>query len=121
MPPWGRRLGALHRQGALPACLHPLHWPFNVCALAKGSACSAMTAAVHALQAFFNDKKKVYDISKVPDIYDSAKYDAIHNAELGLKLRPLYEVCVAGALSPLGCAGLASHGTCLSCRRNQPA
>ena len=44
------------------------------------------------VQAFYSDKKKQYDISKVPDIYDSAKYDAIHNAELGLNLEPLYHV-----------------------------
>lgn len=28
---------------------------------------------------------------QVPDIYDSAKYDAIHNRELGLGLQALYE------------------------------
>jgi hypothetical protein len=28
---------------------------------------------------------------QVPDIYDSAKYDAIHNRELGLDLQALYE------------------------------
>ena len=31
------------------------------------------------LKAFHNEKKQQFDISKVPDIYDSAKYDAIHN------------------------------------------
>jgi hypothetical protein len=44
------------------------------------------------LKAFYNDKKQQFDISKVPDIYDSAKYDAIHNSELGLTLKPLYAV-----------------------------
>lgn len=29
---------------------------------------------------------------QVPDIYDAAKYDAIHNAHLGLDLRDLYQV-----------------------------
>ena len=29
---------------------------------------------------------------QVPDIYDAAKYDAIHNSHLGLELRPVYEV-----------------------------
>lgn len=29
-------------------------------------------------------KKGKYDISKVPDIYDSAKYDVIHNSHLQL-------------------------------------
>ena len=44
------------------------------------------------LKAFHNEKKKQYDISKIPDIYDSAKYDAIHNAHLPLDLQPVYKV-----------------------------
>ena len=44
------------------------------------------------LKAFHNEKKQQFDISKVPDIYDSAKYDAIHNSELGLNLKQLYTV-----------------------------
>ena len=28
----------------------------------------------------------------MPDIYDSAKYDAIHNSELGLNMKQLYTV-----------------------------
>lgn len=42
------------------------------------------------LKAFHNEKKRQFDISKVPDIYDSAKYDAIHNSELGLDIQELY-------------------------------
>ncbi|KAK9821974.1 hypothetical protein WJX81_008214 [Elliptochloris bilobata] len=42
------------------------------------------------LKAFYSERKQQFDISKVPDIYDSAKYDAIHNSELGLTLKPLY-------------------------------
>ena len=45
------------------------------------------------LKAFHNEKKKQYDISKIPDIYDSAKYDAIHNFHLPLDLQPVYQVC----------------------------
>jgi len=30
----------------------------------------------------------------VPDIYDSAKYDAIHNSELGLNMKQLYTVSI---------------------------
>lgn len=44
------------------------------------------------LKAFHNEKKKQYDISKIPDIYDSAKYDAIHNSHLPLDLQPVYKV-----------------------------
>ncbi|KAG2442512.1 hypothetical protein HXX76_002598 [Chlamydomonas incerta] len=45
------------------------------------------------LKSFYNEKKDRYDISKVPDIYDSAKYDAIHNGHLGLDvLEELYVV-----------------------------
>ncbi|KAG2489657.1 hypothetical protein HYH03_011935 [Edaphochlamys debaryana] len=45
------------------------------------------------LKSFHNGKKDRFDISKVPDIYDSAKYDAIHNAHLGLDvLEELYIV-----------------------------
>lgn len=29
---------------------------------------------------------------QVPDIYDSAKYDSIHNRHLGLGFRELYQV-----------------------------
>ncbi len=29
---------------------------------------------------------------QVPDIYDAAKYDAIHNAHLGVDLKELYQV-----------------------------
>lgn len=43
------------------------------------------------LKAFHNEKKKQYDISKIPDIYDSAKYDAIHNSHLPLDLQPVYQ------------------------------
>ena len=52
------------------------------------------------LKAFHNEKKKQYDISKIPDIYDSAKYDAIHNSHLPLDLQPVYKA---------SCTGLAVH------------
>ena len=31
---------------------------------------------------FFNSKKNLFDISKIPDIYDNIKYDIIHNNDL---------------------------------------
>ena len=52
------------------------------------------------LKAFHNEKKQQFDISKVPDIYDSAKYDAIHNSELGLNLKQLYTVSSELRLHP---------------------
>eukprot|EP00850_Spirogloea_muscicola_P022875 SM000316S12290 [mRNA] locus=s316:84377:92935:+ [translate_table: standard] len=33
----------------------------------------------------YNERKDRYDISKIPDIYDSAKYDLVHNQHLNLK------------------------------------
>eukprot|EP00854_Cymbomonas_tetramitiformis_P007464 gene7464-8888_t len=32
----------------------------------------------------YNKKKGMFNISKVPDIYDSAKYDIVHNSHMGL-------------------------------------
>lgn len=42
------------------------------------------------LKSFYSEKKGFYDISKLPDIYDSVKHDAIHNSHLGLNLTSLY-------------------------------
>ena len=41
----------------------------------------------------YSAKKGTFDISKIPDVYDCAKYDAIHNQQsLGLKhLTGLYD------------------------------
>jgi hypothetical protein len=55
------------------------------------------------LKSFFNEKKQQFDISKVPDIYDSAKYDAIHNSHLqltSLKVR----ICRLFSSHPTRCA-----------------
>ncbi|KAH9540609.1 hypothetical protein CY35_14G013900 [Sphagnum magellanicum] len=41
----------------------------------------------------YSERRNYYDITKVPDIYDSAKYDLLHNAHLKLKgLDELYKV-----------------------------
>ena len=36
---------------------------------------------------FYSKKKNIFDISKIPDIYDCVKYDVIHNSEL-LRMEP---------------------------------
>jgi hypothetical protein len=54
-------------------------------------------------KAFYNDKKSEFDISKVPDIYDAAKYDSIHNAHLQLEhLQDAYKLAkiLAAAVIP---------------------
>ncbi|KAG1672844.1 hypothetical protein FOA52_004648 [Chlamydomonas sp. UWO 241] len=40
------------------------------------------------LKGFYNDKKQLFNISKVPDIYDSSKYDVIHNSHMNLEILP---------------------------------
>jgi inositol hexakisphosphate/diphosphoinositol-pentakisphosphate kinase len=56
------------------------------------------------LKGFYSEKKGQFDISKVPDIYDAAKYDSIHNGHLGLRdeMRPVYEIAkeLAAAVVP---------------------
>mmetsp|Transcript_36118 Transcript_36118/g.91148 ORF Transcript_36118/g.91148 Transcript_36118/m.91148 type:complete len:1152 (-) Transcript_36118:379-3834(-) len=44
------------------------------------------------LKSFYNPKTNKYDISKIPDIYDSIKYDAIHNRELDLEYEGVFKV-----------------------------
>ena len=44
-------------------------------------------------QDIYHPRKGRYDISKVPDVYDAAKYDAIHNSHLLLDgLEELYRI-----------------------------
>jgi len=44
-------------------------------------------------QDLYHSRKERFDISKVPDVYDAAKYDAIHNEHLGLEgLEKMYTI-----------------------------
>ena len=38
-----------------------------------------------------NDEKQTYDFSKIPDIYDSIKYDVLHNSSIDVGLVREYE------------------------------
>ena len=50
----------------------------------------------------YHEKKRRFDISKVPDVYDAAKHDAIHNAHLRLEalheLLPLAKLLADGVV-----------------------
>uniref|UniRef100_A0ACD5WAJ7 Uncharacterized protein n=1 Tax=Avena sativa TaxID=4498 RepID=A0ACD5WAJ7_AVESA len=42
---------------------------------------------------FYNERKDRFDITQIPDVYDSCKYDLVHNAHLNLEgLEELYKV-----------------------------
>ena len=47
---------------------------------------------------FYKPKKGTFDTTKVPDLYDNALYDMVHNRHLQLGSLP--EVCAAAALQP---------------------
>jgi hypothetical protein len=99
---WVDTLGALAPRGSMPegglAALKLVSVP------AGGESFLLMHARWKKLeQDIYHPRKGRFDISKVPDVYDSAKYDAIHNSHLELQgLEELYRVsrCLAEGVVP---------------------
>ena len=99
---WVDTLGALAPRGSMPegglAALKLVSVP------AGGESFLLMHARWKKLeQDIYHPRKGRFDISKVPDVYDSAKYDAIHNSHLELEgLEELYRVsrCLAEGVVP---------------------
>ena len=103
---WVDTLGALAPRGSMPegglAALKLVSVP------AGGESFLLMHARWKKLeQDIYHPRKGRFDISKVPDVYDSAKYDAIHNSHLELEgLEELYRVsrCLRRASCPTSTA-----------------
>ena len=89
---WVDALGALAPRGSIPegglGALRVASVP------AGGESFLLMHARWKKLhQDIYHPRKGRFDISKVPDVYDAAKYDAIHNSHLSLDgLEELYRV-----------------------------
>ena len=89
---WVDALGALAPRGSIPegglGALRVASVP------AGGESFLLMHARWKKLQQdIYHPRKGRFDISKVPDVYDAAKYDAIHNSHLSLDgLEELYRV-----------------------------
>ena len=99
---WVDTLGAVAPRGSMPeGGLAALK---RVSAPAGGESFLLMHARWKKLeQDIYHPRKGRFDISKVPDVYDSAKYDAIHNSHLELEgLEELYRVsrCLAEGVVP---------------------
>ena len=89
---WVDTLGALAPRGSMPkGGLAELK---NTLVPAGGESFLLMHARWKKLeQDIYHPRKGRFDISKVPDVYDAAKYDAIHNSHLDLDgLEELYRV-----------------------------
>ena len=99
---WVDTLGALAPRGSMPA--GGLAALMNTSVPAGGESFLLMHARWKKLeQDIYHPRKGRFDISKVPDVYDSAKYDAIHNSHLELEgLEELYRVsrCLAEGVVP---------------------
>ena len=99
---WVDTLGAVAPRGSIPegglAALKLVSTP------AGGESFLLMHARWKKLeQDIYHPRKGRFDISKVPDVYDSAKYDAIHNSHLEIEgLEELYRVsrCLAEGVVP---------------------
>jgi hypothetical protein len=99
---WVDTLGALAPRGSMPkGGLAELK---NTLVPAGGESFLLMHARWKKLeQDIYHPRKGRFDISKVPDVYDAAKYDAIHNSHLDLDgLEELYRVakCLAEGVVP---------------------
>ena len=64
-----------------------------------GETFDLMNVRWHKLDKDFQDKKtNVYDLTKVPDVYDMIRFDVLHNASLALEgMDELYELSMAFA------------------------
>jgi hypothetical protein len=99
---WVDTLGALAPRGSMPA--GGLALLKDTLVPAGGESFLLMHARWKKLeQDIYHPRKGRFDISKVPDVYDAAKYDAIHNSHLSLDgLEELYRVsrCLAEGVVP---------------------
>lgn len=99
---WVETLGALAPRGSIP--IGGLSSLKHRSVPAGGESFLLMHARWKKLeQDIYHPRKGRFDISKVPDVYDSAKYDAIHNSHLALAgLEELYRVsrCLAEGVVP---------------------
>ena len=86
---WAERLGPLAPRASSPGnsvATTPPHIPMRPLQPAGGESFLLLHARWKKLERdIYHEKKRRFDISKVPDVYDSAKHDHIHNAHLRLE------------------------------------
>ena len=103
---WAERLGPLAPRASSPGASTqstPPHIPMRPLQPAGGETFLLLHARWKKLERdIYHEKKRRFDISKVPDVLDSAKYDHIHNAHLRLEalteLLPLAERLADGVV-----------------------